>query len=79
MTPFICYCSTGLPSGNQVDGLPLVLSNTGAAAFVSILAVPTGWYLALFKNLLENFICIKISLDTIFLKQIHEATYSLTS
>ena len=70
-------CSTSASGGNQVDGSPPAPS-TGAVAFVVILAVPTFYYLAVFKALFENFICIKISLDTISLKQIHEEKHPLT-
>ena len=54
-------------------------SNTGAVGFLSIPSVPTIYYLALFKNVFDNFICIKISWDTISPKQIHEEKHPLTS
>ena len=63
------YCSTGLFSSYQVDGLRLALS-TSAVAFVSILEVPTGWHLALFKTFFENSIGIHESLDIISPKQV---------
>lgn len=46
---------------------------------VLILAVPTFYYLALFKNVFETCLNIKISLDTISPKQMHEEKHPLTS
>ena len=50
--------------GNEVDGSRPVPYDTGAVAFVVILAVPTLYYLSIFKNLFETCLNITISLDT---------------
>ena len=63
----------------RLDPIRMSQSNTGAVAFVLILAVPIFWYLTLFKNVFETCLNIKISLDTVSLKQIHKENHPLTS